>query len=74
MSIENASRISVDSSNIDAVAHDEATKVLRVWFKNGAAYDYAGVPRQTYVGLIGAESVGKYFHAHVRNAFEYKRV
>lgn len=74
MPIESASRVSVDSSNIESVAHDEATKVLRVWFKNGATYDYAGVPRTTYVGLISAESVGKYFHAHVRQSFEYKRV
>lgn len=74
MSIENAPRVAVDSSNITEVAHDEKTRTLRVWFQNGAVYDYDGVPRQTYTGLLSAESVGKYFHVHVRNSYDYRRV
>lgn len=74
MPIEDVSKVDISSSNISAVAHDEKDKVLRVWFNNGAVYDYVSVPRSTYTGLIGAESAGKYFHAHVRNAFEYRKI
>lgn len=74
MPIDDVTKVDINSSNIAAVAHDEKEKLLRVWFNNGAIYDYAGVPRSTYVGLIGAESAGKYFHAHIRNAFEYRKV
>lgn len=74
MPIDDVAKVDINSSNISAAAHDEKDKVLRVWFNNGAVYDYASVPRNIYMGLVGAESAGKYFHAHIRNAFEYRKV
>lgn len=64
----------VESSNIKAVGYDPATKRLRVEFGSGSTYEYSGVSATTHEGLVGAESVGKYFHRHVRGAHKGKAV
>ena len=50
--------IPVQSSNIDAIAHDGAT-TLTVRFKHGGAYAYDGAGPEIFVRLLNAESVGK---------------
>lgn len=62
--------ISVSSTNIAAVGYDEADQTLRVQFNNGRTYEYAMVPVTVYDDLIAADSVGRYFNAHVKNVFD----
>lgn len=63
----------VASSNIEAVDHDGGS-TLRVRFKNGGVYEYQGVSEEAYQALLTAESVGKHFAAHVRNAFPSRKL
>jgi hypothetical protein len=49
--------ISVDSSNIKSVAHEGDT--LEVTFKHGGTYQYSGVDKDTFNGLLSAPSIGK---------------
>ena len=65
--------IPVDSSNLAAVGYDAASAVLRIAFHSGGVYQYAGVPETVYQGLMNASSKGRYFHAHIRNAYRYMR-
>lgn len=65
---------SVKSSSIKAIGHDPATNTLRVEFGSGATHDYEGVSAEKHAELIAAPSVGKHFHAHIRNAHANKRV
>ena len=58
---------SVTSSNVAAVAYDDATSTLGVRFLNGTEYQYSGVPRDVYEGLLGASSVGTYFNQQIKN-------
>lgn len=58
----------VKSSNIDAIGYDDEAKRLTVKFKSGQTHDYHGVDPAHWAKLSSAESVGKYFHAHIRNA------
>lgn len=62
----------VTSSNISAIGYEGSS--LYVWFKSGILYEYPGVPWDTYQALMANESVGRYFHQHIRNKFEYKRL
>lgn len=73
MAIEDASLHQITSSNLAACAYDVESKILRIVFKNGSIYDYAGVPRATYDGLKTAESAGKYFHANVRDVYTFTK-
>ena len=59
----------VTSSNIDSVGYDEDTLFVR--FKSGESYSYDGVPFFHFDGMTKAESVGKYFHRHVKGYFRY---
>lgn len=64
----------VKSSNIEAVGYDAATRKLTVHFKNGSKHDYADVPADTHAAMMKADSVGGFFHKHVRSAFKSSRV
>lgn len=59
------------SSNIAAIDHVDGK--LYVKFHSGAEYDYPDVPADLHARMMAAhdagESVGKFFHAHIRNKF-----
>jgi len=56
----------VESSNIAAVGHDAARKVMRIQFSNGGLYDYHNVSAEQHQALLKAKSVGGHFHKHFR--------
>ena len=74
--------VSVNSSNIKQIWYEEDVyislnrkiPVLRVVFTNGGVYDYYQVPKYLHVGLMKAESKGKYFHKNIKNQFHYEKV
>ena len=56
------------------MGYDEDETILEVEFTNGAVYRYFDVPAEVYLGLMAAESHGRYFHQHVRDAgYRYER-
>ena len=67
-------RTRVDSSNINEVGYEAETKTLQVQFKNGGVFNYPGVDPKEYVALLGAESVGKHFHANIRAKYKGEKV
>jgi len=65
----------VESSDLAWVEYDEPTQVLRIGFHNDdAEYEYSGVARDIYEGLMKAPSHGVYFHQHIEGCFQYRRV
>ena len=60
--------VAVESSNLSAVGYDEDNKTLGVRFRNGGEYENSGVPAIVYRALLAAQSVGKYYQAHVKDA------
>jgi len=67
------------SSNIEALgfqrASEEAiTGTLAIKFKSGGLYHYENFPDDMYRDLCAADSVGKFFHMHVRGKFSGERV
>ena len=67
-------RVSVSSSNLSSVGYDKSTETLEIEFRNGAVYQYMGVPQETFQGLMSSKSVGKTFHSDIRDRFSFKRV
>lgn len=65
--------IPVSSSNLVSVGYDESSMILRVQFNSGV-YDYFGVPKNIFEGLLSASSKGKYHHAYIKNSFRYSKV
>jgi hypothetical protein len=61
----------VDSSMIAAAGYDAATSTLVVLFNTGRAYEYYGVPPETYEALLAADSKGQYMNANIINVYPY---
>lgn len=58
----------VQSGQVKAVGYDSATKTLAVTFARGAGavYHYPNVEPETHAAFISAESIGKFFGAHIQ--------
>lgn len=67
-------KVAVESSNIEAIAHDSIHTRLLVFFKNKTVYAYAGVPKEKYDAMLAAESKGKFFAAEIKEAFPASQV
>ena len=67
-------RQSVVSSNIKSVGYDEVGKILEVEFQDGGVYQYKDVEPIVHQELVGAESVGRYFHQRIKKVYEFSRV
>lgn len=62
----------IKSSNIKSV--DWKDRVLTVEFRQGGKYEYYEVPESVYEGMINAQSAGKFFHAMIKDIYNYKKV
>lgn len=59
-----------DSSFIQGAAYDPEMETMYLKFKTGA-YEYYDVPEVVYEELLKSPSMGKYFHANIRNVYTY---
>ena len=64
----------VKSSNIRAVGYDHGSKTLTVEFNSGGKHRYENVSPETHAGMMASDSVGRYFHANIRNARKSSKV
>lgn len=64
----------VESNQIAAIGYDAETKTLAVTFTRGggALYQYPNVEPEVHAAFVGAESIGKYFGAHIK-ALPFKK-
>ena len=65
-------RTKVESSNIASVGYENNT--VEIEFNSGAIYQYENVPIRVYDVMMKADSVGKYFNAHIKSKYNYRRV
>ena len=66
--------IALASSNLAAADYNSWTGRLTIEFHSGGTYEYFDVPHSTYIGLMQAESHGKYFHRHIKKQFSYRKI
>jgi hypothetical protein len=64
----------VKSSQIRAVGYDPNTSTMQVEFSNGARYTYHGVESHQHRALMHAESIGTYFHKHIRGRHRHEKI
>jgi hypothetical protein len=64
----------VVSSNIAKIGYLEEKKKMRVRFKNGSAYDYLGVPEDTFLKFLAAKSKGGYLASKVKSKFVAQKI
>ena len=66
--------IRVGSSNLHGITYHFLEQELFVDFNNGRTYKYYGVPQDEFMGLLEADSKGRYFHNNIRFSYEYQEV
>jgi hypothetical protein len=66
--------VRVSSSNIVSIGYEADTQTLEVEFRDGAVYEYEGVPPGVHSEFMGAASQGAYLHRHIRDRYPYRRV
>lgn len=65
----------VESSNLAAARWSDnesiltADHTLEVMFRDGSVYEYRGVPREVFDGLLKASSKGQYHWRNIRDRF-----
>jgi len=64
----------VESKNIKAVGYNANTRTLRIQFKQGAFYDYFGVPPEIFQQLMVAVSKGTFFGSAIKGKFEFNKI
>lgn len=62
------------SSRILKMSYIKSKKLLTITFKSGATYEYLEVPPKVAGGFMQTNSIGKYFDAHIRDRYNYRRV
>jgi hypothetical protein len=67
-------RTAVQSRSLAGIAYNPNQAILQVEFRDGTVYQYFQVPRQTYQGLLQADSKGTYFNRLIRNVFRCARL
>lgn len=66
--------VQVSSSQIVCVGYDAARKMLALQFAHGtgAEYQYPNVEPEVHAAMMAAESIGRYFGAHIK-ALPFKK-
>jgi hypothetical protein len=67
-------RQEVTSSELRSVGYELDASVLEAEFHSGEIYQYLDVPAEIVLELLKAESIGRYFNAHIRSKFRFKQV
>jgi hypothetical protein len=68
-------RAYVQSSDLASVGYDEQSLILEIEFNAGNVYQYFGVPKDIYDGLLSASSKGKYFHQYIKKGgYSYSKI
>lgn len=62
------------STRIEKAAYDGDKQVLTITFKSGADYEYYDLPEDVAIGLVEAESAGRYFEKNIKGIYNYRRV
>jgi hypothetical protein len=64
----------IDSSSIEAVGYVPGEARLFVRFVTRKTYMYEGITQETYLELIRAESIGRFFNRRIRDQYQFVEV
>ena len=64
----------VESSSIEAVGYDPASKRLYVRFRSAYTYVYDEVAKAVFDDLLAADSKGRFLNQEIKGAYDYRRL
>lgn len=66
-------RFLVSSSVLHSVGYDPLTWVMELAFHSGGVYQYYGISTEVFDTFISSPSLGSYFCAHIKGAFDWEK-
>lgn len=72
--MEEIEKITVTSSNVEAIGYHSEGQRLRIWYLNGTIYDYLNVPVMEFESLRYAPSIGAYLARNIKGSYTYQKV
>jgi hypothetical protein len=67
-------RARIQSSSLESVGYEAASRTLEVEFAGGAIYQFLEVPEAEMVKLMRARSRGTYLNRHIKPCFLCRRI
>lgn len=67
-------RARIESTSLEAIGYEAASKTLEVQFAGGAVYQYLEVPEAEHRKFMRARSRGAYLNQHIKPRFLCLRV
>lgn len=66
--------LKIKSSMINAMSYHPHTAILTLTFNNDETYYYFKVPKDIYLQLASAKSLGSAFHVLIKDKFKFKKI
>ena len=67
-------RYKVNSSEFRTVGYDLPSLTLETEYHSGEVYQYFDVPERLVLNMLEAESIGRFFNAHIRPKFRFRQI
>ncbi len=68
-------RIRLKSNDLQSAGYDESLQILEIQFCRGGIYQYFGVPKKIYDGLMKSVlSHGKYHDRYIKNRYRHEKI
>ncbi len=67
-------RITVESRTVASASYDDPSSTMELEFVEGRVYRYFVVPRSVFDALLTADSIGRFFHEHIRDVYPFERI
>ena len=67
-------RITVESRTVASASYDDPSSTMELEFVEGRVYRYFVVPRSVFDDLLTADSIGRFFHEHIRDVYPFERI
>ena len=68
-------RTRVKSNDLKSVGYDEPMKILEIEFHHGGVYQYFGVPKKIYDGLMKSVLSHEQYHTrYIKNRYRHEKI
>ena len=65
----------IKSSTMNSAGYSREKKILEIEFSSREVYHYFDVPKKLFIGLLNAESAGKFFNEQIKKAgFRFQKI
>ena len=59
---------------MNSAGYAEGKKILEIEFSSREVYHYFEVPKKRFIGLLNADSAGKYFNNRIKGKYRFEKI